>query len=84
MAYSDLLKLIAWIGMAFWAFWYVNVQLERLNKRVFEGTKNSALMRLKKSSGVLRIIGIVLYSPYVMPVQAAITWLVIAIILFVF
>ncbi|MCX7626816.1 MAG: hypothetical protein N2Z69_00120 [Methylophilaceae bacterium] len=84
MAYSDLLKPIAWICMILWALWYANVQLERLNKDVFEGMKNSVLTRFEKSSGVLRMIGIVLYSPYVMPLQAAIAWLVIAIVLFVF
>lgn len=84
MTYPDLMKLIAWICMVVWGVWYVNVQLERLNTDVFEQLRNSVLMRLEKSSGVLRIVGTVLYSPYVMPVQAAIFWFVTAIFLFVF
>ncbi|MPN40880.1 hypothetical protein SDC9_188420 [bioreactor metagenome] len=83
MTYPDLMKLVAWICMVVWGVWYVNVQLERLNTDVFEQLRNSVLMRLKKSSGVLRIVGIVLYSPYLMPLQAAIVWFVTAIFLFV-
>ncbi len=84
MKYADLLELIVWIFMAFWAIWYAYVQLERLNPKVFEQLKGAVLQRFEESAGGLRAIGLVLYSPYVMPVRAAIAWLVIVIIMFIF
>lgn len=84
MTYADLLELIAWILIAFWAIWYVYVQSERLNPKVFEKIKGEVLKRFEESVGGLRAIGFILYSPYVMPVRAAIAWLVIVIVMFIF
>lgn len=82
MALPTLLELIIWIFLVFWAFWYVYIQLERLNPSVFEKLQNAVLQRLEVSSGALRIIGLIIYSPYVMPVRAAITWLVVVLVVF--
>jgi hypothetical protein len=84
MGSFDLARLIAWICLIFWLIWYASVQLERLNANVFGKAKTTVLVRLEKSSGSLRLIGIVLYSPYVWPVVSVIVWLLIASALFIF
>lgn len=84
MTYADSLTLIVWVFIVFWAIWYVYVQLERLNRKVFERLKSTVLKRAEKSTGVLRAIGLVVYSPYVMPVRAAFAWLVIVLVMFIF
>lgn len=83
MTYADL-ELIAWIFMAFWAIWYVYVQSERLNPKAFERLKSEVLKRFEASVGGLRAIGLIVYSPYLMPFRAAIVWLVIVIFMFIF
>ena len=67
-----LARLIAWICLIFWLIWYASVQLERLNTNVFSEAKTTVLVKLEKSSGALRLIGIVLYSPYVWPVVSVV------------
>lgn len=84
MGNFDMARLIAWICLIFWLIWYSSVQLERLNKNVFREAKTTVLAKLEKSSGALRFIGIVLYSPYIWPVVSVAAWLLIAIALFIF
>ena len=69
MAMMDLFRLIAWVFVLFWGVWDANVQLERLNKDVFEKMKFTVMKRLTTSKGFYQIVGIVLYSPYVYPVK---------------
>ena len=83
MELMDLFRLIAWISVLFWGILHVNVQLERLNRDVFEKTKSTVRKRLATSTGFYRIVGVVLYSPYVSPVKATFFWLSILIVLFV-
>ena len=72
---TDLLRLITGVALAFWGIWNVSVQLERVNPEVFEKTRSSILMRHEASKGILRMAGLVLYSPYVFPVKATLLWL---------
>lgn len=83
MAPMDLLRLIAWISVLFWGIWHVNVQLERLNRGVFENTKSTVRERLATSTGFYHIVAVVLYSPYVHPVKTTFCGLSILIVLFV-
>lgn len=78
----DLLRLIIGVTLVFWGIWNFNVQLERLNPEVFKKAKSSSLMRHRASKGVLRMAGLVLYSPYVFPVKATLLWLSLLAILF--
>ena len=71
----DLFRLIIGVALVFWGIWNANVQLERLNPEAFEKAKSSIVMRQKTSKGVMRIAGLVLYSPYVLPVKATLLWL---------
>ncbi|MDD3381235.1 MAG: hypothetical protein PHD68_08500 [Rugosibacter sp.] len=84
MGSFDLARLIAWICLIFWLIWYSSVQLERLNTNVFREAKTTVLAKLEKSSGALRFIGIVLYSPYIWPVVSVVVWLLLASALFIF
>lgn len=84
MEHFDLVRLIAWICMVFWLIWYASVQLERLNAGVFGKAKNMVSAKLEKSSGVFRLFGAAMYSPYVRPVTSLVTWLFIATVLFIF
>ncbi len=61
MTLIDVFQLIVGVAMLFWGIWHANVQLERLNKDVFEKTKSYVIERLKTSTGIFRIIGVVLY-----------------------
>jgi hypothetical protein len=80
-AMIDLIRPIIGVALVFWGIWNVSVQLERLNPEVFEKAKSSILMRNGASKGVLRMAGLVLYSPYVFPVKATLLWLSLLVIL---
>jgi NADH:ubiquinone oxidoreductase subunit 6 (subunit J) len=83
MTYAALFELIIWVFLVFWVIWFVYVQLERLNPNIFEKLKRAVLERLRELTGVLRVIGLILYSPYVMPIRAVITWLIVVLVIFI-
>lgn len=63
----DFLITITFVSMAFWIIWYCNIQLERLNKDIFDKTIKKVNEQLNKSNGFLRIFGLIIYSPYIKP-----------------
>lgn len=81
MGNFGLASLIAWICPIFWLIWYGSVQLERLNADVFSKARAAVYEKIDKSSGALRLIGILWYSPYAWPVASVTAWLIIASVL---
>jgi hypothetical protein len=84
MTISGIVALVIWVFMAFWMGWYVNVQLDRLHRNTFNKSRQVIFARLHSSSGVLRLIGIVLYSPYIFPLRAVAIWRVAVFCLYYF
>jgi hypothetical protein len=68
------LEFIAWIALFFWAALYISIQLDRLNADHFSRAVAKVQNGLLSSSGALRIFGLIIYSPYLMPVRSAIAW----------
>lgn len=76
MELTNIFRLIVWICIVLWMFFYVNIQLDRFNPPLFKKSKSEVLKNMEKSVGILRFFGIILYSPYFMPIRALIFWLI--------
>lgn len=73
------------VADVFWFVWFVNVRIDVLLRNADQESRFIEGWRRGKQSWLLRMIGSVMYSPYVAPVKAiaafvAITGLLIALI----
>ncbi|GAB2583935.1 hypothetical protein GCM10026986_09180 [Nitrincola alkalisediminis] len=67
---------IAWIVVFVWFFLYCNVQLERFDASTFNQLKKAILEKMYSSRGVIWLLGVILYSPYVFPLRAVVIWFI--------
>ena len=73
---------IVWICVVIWGLWYVNVQLERFDTSNFNKLREMISEKMCSASGVLWLLGVILYSPYVFPLRAVAIWFITVLFLF--
>ena len=83
MGIVDWARLLFWIALISWLIWFVSVQLDRLHKETFALAKAAVWQQCQQSAGFLRVLGIVLYSPYLWPVRSGVISLLLASVLFI-
>ena len=75
-------KLLVFIILVFWIAFYLKVRLEwlfRNNQQEIDFANNWYNQKKSHSSFLLRLMGVVWYSPYLWPTKAILIWIIVLI-----